>query len=226
MFMTITVLIIGLIIPNLKGKEEILPGPTIDEGVVFTKPPAKDPDVRPPQVETPPQNLLRPSMVFLPPVITEDDKAEIDTTIHTMEDLNNSDNVISNVEIKGNKNGTITPTDELIEAPVDNEIHIVVGQMPEYPGGNEELFKYLNGNIKYPEIAAENGVHGTVYVQFVVFASGEIGKVEVVRGFDQSCEKEALRVIKKMIKWKPGKQNGNPVNVQMSVPVRFVLSNN
>ncbi len=112
---------------------------------------------------------------------------------------------------------------EEVEEP-EETIFMVVETMPEFPGGQAELFKYLSQNVKYPVIAQENGIQGRVICQFVVNRDGSIVDVEVVRsGGDASLDKEAVRVIKSMPKWKPGKQRGKPVRVKYTVPVNFRL---
>ena len=115
-----------------------------------------------------------------------------------------------------------------VEAPVEEEeeevVFVVVETMPEFPGGQQALFKYLRENVKYPVIAQENGIQGRVICQFVVNKDGSIVDVEVVRsGGDASLDKEAVRVIKSMPKWKPGKQRGKAVRVKYTVPVNFRL---
>ena len=115
-----------------------------------------------------------------------------------------------------------------VEAPVEEEeeevVFVVVESMPEFPGGQQALFKYLSENVKYPVIAQENGIQGRVICQFVVNKDGSIVDVEVVRsGGDASLDKEAVRVIKSMPKWKAGQQRGKPVRVKYTVPVSFRL---
>ena len=115
-----------------------------------------------------------------------------------------------------------------VEAPVEEEeeevVFVVVEKMPEVPGGQQALFKYLSENVKYPVIAQENGIQGRVICQFVVNRDGSIVDVEVVRsGGDPSLDKEAIRVIKSMPKWKAGQQRGKPVRVKYTVPVNFKL---
>ncbi len=115
-----------------------------------------------------------------------------------------------------------------VEAPVEEEeeevVFQVVEKMPEFPGGTQALFKYLSENVKYPVIAQENGIQGRVICQFVVNKDGSIVDVEVVRsGGDPSLDKEAVRVIKSMPKWNPGKQRGKAVRVKYTVPVNFKL---
>ncbi len=96
-------------------------------------------------------------------------------------------------------------------------------KMPSFPGGEAEMLKYLQKNIRYPAEAREIGLDGTVYLSFVVTTSGDIAQVNVLRGIGGGCEEEAIRVIKKMPAWNVGLQNGNPVNVQFTLPVTFKL---
>ena len=120
----------------------------------------------------------------------------------------------------------IAPPVEKVEEKEEDEevIFVVVETMPEFPGGQAALFKYLSENVKYPVIAQENGIQGRVICQFVVNKDGAIVDVEVVRsGGDASLDKEAVRVIKSMPKWNPGKQRGKPVRVKYTVPVNFKL---
>lgn len=105
----------------------------------------------------------------------------------------------------------------------EQQIFQVVEEMPEFPGGMAECMKFLAKNIKYPTIAQENGVQGRVIVQFVVNKDGTIVDPVVVRSVDPYLDKEALRVIKAMPKWKPGKQRGKAVRVKYTVPVTFRL---
>lgn len=106
---------------------------------------------------------------------------------------------------------------------VTEEIFVVVEEQPEYPGGNAAMMKFLSDNIKYPVIAQENGIQGRVITNFVVERDGSITDVQVVRGVDPSLDKEAVRVIQSMPKWKPGKQRGSPVRVRFTLPVVFRL---
>lgn len=99
----------------------------------------------------------------------------------------------------------------------------VVEQMPEYHGGNEELMKFLQANVKYPEEATDKGIQGRVLVQFIVKSDGTISDAKVVREAHPLLDAEALRVVKSMPKWKPGMQNGKVVNVKYVIPVTFRL---
>ena len=106
----------------------------------------------------------------------------------------------------------------------EDEIFVFVEDQPGYPGGDAARIKYLQDNIKFPVMAIEGGIQGTVYVTFVVEKDGRITSVKVLRGIGGGCDEEAVRVIKKMPRWKPGKQRGRAVRVQFNMPVRFVLA--
>lgn len=103
------------------------------------------------------------------------------------------------------------------------EIFQVVEDQPEFPGGESALFNYLSKSIKYPPMAKDAGVQGIVYVTFVVEPDGNITNVNVLRGIGAGCDDEAVRVVKAMPKWKPGKQRGKSVRVQFNLPIRFTL---
>ena len=105
----------------------------------------------------------------------------------------------------------------------DNKVFDVVEQMPDFPGGMSALMSYLNKNIRYPVVAEENGIQGRVIVTFVVERNGSITDVQVVKSVDPSLDKEAIRVVKSMPNWIPGKQNGSAVRVKYTLPVTFRL---
>jgi len=111
-----------------------------------------------------------------------------------------------------------------VEASDEEEIFQVVEEMPEFPGGMEKLLEYLSRNIKYPTIAQEQGIQGKSIIEFVVNKDGSIVDPKVVRSLHPKCDEEAMRVIKAMPKWKPGKQRGKPVRVKYTVPVQFKLT--
>lgn len=105
----------------------------------------------------------------------------------------------------------------------ENKIFDVVEQMPCFPGGSQKLFEYLEQNMRYPMVAEENCIQGRVVVTFVVEKDGSINGVKVVKSVDPSLDKEAARLVKRMPKWCPGKQNGQPVRVNYTIPVTFRL---
>jgi len=121
----------------------------------------------------------------------------------------------------------LTALDEVVveeEPEVDDAPFMVVEDMPEFPGGTNALLEYLKKNIKYPAICRENNIQGRVLVQFIVNKDGSIVDCEVVKPVNPSLDKEALRVISGMPKWKPGSQRGKPVRVKYTVPVNFRLN--
>jgi len=103
------------------------------------------------------------------------------------------------------------------------QVFFIVEEMPEFPGGEAALRRFIAEAIKYPVIAQENGIQGKVYVTFVVDKDGGISEAKIARGVDPSLDKEALRVVNSLPKWKPGKQRGKPVKVSYTVPISFVL---
>lgn len=105
----------------------------------------------------------------------------------------------------------------------EEPIFYIVEEMPEFPGGEMALRKYIAASIKYPVIAQENGIQGKVYVNFVVDKEGRVTNAKVIRSVDPALDKEALRVVNSLPRWKPGKQQGDPVRVAFSVPISFVL---
>lgn len=109
------------------------------------------------------------------------------------------------------------------ESEEERQIFMVVESMPEFPGGEAALYKYLAENIKYPQMAKESGIQGRVFVTFVVERDGRVTDVRVLRGIGGGCDEEAIRVVKGMPKWSPGKQRGKPVRVQYNLPVKFTL---
>jgi len=109
------------------------------------------------------------------------------------------------------------------EKEEETKVFFIVEDMPEFPGGEMALRQYIANTIKYPAIAQENGIQGKVYVTFVVDKDGGVSDARIARGVDPSLDKEALRVVNTLPKWKPGKQRGEPVRVSYTVPINFVL---
>lgn len=109
--------------------------------------------------------------------------------------------------------------------PKEEQIFVAVEQQAEFPGGQAAMMKWLGNNIRYPESAQQNDIQGKVIVKFVVEKDGSIGNVVVVKGVDKDLDREAVRVVKKMPKWQPGKNNGVPVRSYFNLPVTFRLQN-
>lgn len=106
----------------------------------------------------------------------------------------------------------------------DEKVFDVVEEQPSFPGGQGAMMSWLSDNIKYPVTAAQNGVQGRVLVQFIVGKSGDISDVKVIRGVDPSLDREAVRVVNAMPKWKPGRQGGENVNVRYTLPLTFRIN--
>ena len=109
------------------------------------------------------------------------------------------------------------------EEVVETEIFQIVEEMPQFPGGDAKLLEYVATHIKYPQIARETGIQGRVFVGFVVEPDGSVSNVKILRGIGGGCDEEAMRVIKSLPKWKPGKQRGKAVRVSYQIPVLFKL---
>lgn len=179
------------------------------------------------KVAAAPPPPLKSTIKFTAPVIKKDSEVREEDEMKTQEEVTQAKVSISVADVQGNdeENGAdIADLKEIAPDPGDNVPFTVVEQMPQYPGGTGEMMKYIGKNIKYPTIAAENGVEGKVILRFVVMPSGEIGSVEVLRSLDPSCDKEAIRVVKSMPRWIPGKQNGTAVSVYFTLPIAFKLS--
>lgn len=174
---------------------------------------------------------VKSSVKFTAPVIKKDSEVKEEDEIK-LDEVQKSDKAVGAFTVEGNDEvgGAVLKAKEDIAAPEppknvveENKIFITVEQMPMYPGGDGALFGYLRDNIHYPTVAAENGVQGRVVVGFVVERDGSITDVKILRGVDPSLDREAMRVVKSMPKWTPGKQNGSAVRVKFQVPVSFRL---
>lgn len=115
------------------------------------------------------------------------------------------------------------PAPEPVKKAEPEQIFTAVEQQAQYPGGQGALMKYLSNNIRYPESAQQNDIQGRVIVKFVVEKDGSIGQAQVVKGVDRALDQEALRVVKKMPRWQPGKNNGVAVRSWFTLPVTFKL---
>jgi protein TonB len=183
------------------------------------------------QLEVPPPPDLKQTIAFTPPKVVEDDKIGDDEVMLTQQELTETRAEISIKTVEGVAGGTVDIADladhkVIVEETAKPQIFSHVEQPPSFPGGEAALMKWLGENIQYPSIASEQGIQGVVHLRFVVTPSGTIEEVEIIKSLDPSCDKEAQRAVKTMPKWTPGKQNGNPVYVYYSLPVRFKLENN
>jgi protein TonB len=223
-FIAISVFLLGVSIPAIMDYlEELAPVETATnvELTLVEPPPLDDNEPPPPPPPPDPPPPVQETIKFTPPVVTEEPIKEEDIPPPQEE-------ITAQVSTK-TQEGTdiIDLPDEgdgnaIIEEPA-SQIFTIVEQMPEFQGGEEKLFEYLSKNIKYPSMARENGITGTVYVTFVVEGDGKITDVKKLRGIGGGCDEEAIRVVKSMPSWKPGKQNGKSVRVQFNLPIKFTL---
>lgn len=162
-----------------------------------------------------------------PPPPPEPEVPEVTTELNVIEDDAESDNEIGivNAEVTDK-----TENIEIVQVEVqeeeeekEDEIFQVVEQDPEFPGGVEALYKFVQQNIKYPQLAKENNITGRVFVQFVVEKDGSVSNVRAARDIGGGCGAEAVRVVKSMPKWTPGKQRGKAVRAAYTLPVNFNL---
>jgi len=164
---------------------------------------------------------------FVPPIIVPDSKVKPDDLVPTQTSLTDANTAIGTVTVAGAKEG-VHPDDvaPIVQEPAVQKPFITVEQPPYYEGGDKALMKWLSENLVYPAEASERGVQGVVVLRFVIGPDGSVGNIEILRSLDPSCDKAAVRVVEKMKKWNPGKQNGQAVSVYYTLPIRFVLQNN
>ena len=186
--------------------------------------PMEEEIIEPLEPEIPP---MEKTVQFLPPVVTDD---EVTTPPPTQADLEDTKASNTTNENEGDPFAKIDPTppkpkEEKVEKKED-VIYDIVDEPAEPDGGMAALKKYLAENIKYPQTAVEMGLEGKCYLQFVVSENGYISNVRVKKGVTDcpECDQEAIRVVKSMPRWKPGKINGKAVNSTFSLPVSFKLS--
>ncbi|MBK7937479.1 MAG: TonB family protein [Lewinellaceae bacterium] len=205
--------------------------PPLNMVMVMGPPPdvVLDPPPPPPPPPTPPPPV-RATVRFVPPTPTPDDQVR-DEKPPAVEDVLNKAGDVSTTNREST--GEVAPSIDnkpdfpaIIEAPAppsDDEEHLFVQKPPAFPGGEKDLLKYLAENIKYPPLARENNIQGTVAISFVIGKSGQVSDVQLVKDIGGGCGKEAMRVVQTMPKWIPGENNGIPVKVRFTLPVRFRL---
>jgi protein TonB len=175
-------------------------------------------EIKPPPPPPPPPEIKQ--VQFRAPVIVDtlsNPEVELGTTDDLSKIANTAmvDTVQQTIEI-------VDDADPVIETPM--EIY-AIQEKPAFPGGEAALLAYISKEIKYPVMAQENGVEGTVYIRFVVTKSGDVGEVQLMSSADPLLDNEAMRVIRTLPRWSPGKYNGNAVNVWFVVPIKFALQN-
>ncbi len=163
--------------------------------------------------------------------IVDDDQVTKEDEVKTQDDLTQTETAFGATDFdKGTDDVTVVREirDEVVveeKKPEPEKIFTAVEEAPKFPGGDAELYKWLSRNIRYPEMAAQNNIQGRVTVQFVVEKDGSVGEVKVVRGKDPDLDKEAVRVVKALPKFIPGKMNGQSVRVWYTLPIMFKLQN-
>jgi protein TonB len=174
-------------------------------------------NVEPPPPPPPPPQEQVEVLKYVPPVVVDSIKPE---DVH--QQLMTADQ--AQIEVK-NEDVTVVEEvqEEVQEEEEPQEVFVVVEEMPSFPGGDKALFDFIYANIQYPEIAKENNIQGKVILKFCVTYKGGVDQVQVIKPVDPSLDNEAVRVIKMLPAWKPGKQSGKPVNVWYTVPVTFQL---
>ena len=188
--------------------------------------------VEPEKPEVLPEEVLK-SVKVTELQIVEDEKVKKEDEIKTQDELKETETAFGQKDNeKGTEDRNVTRTlkeevvvEKKVEAPKNEpeKIFKSVEQMPQFPGGEAALMKYLSSHINYPPMAAENNIQGRVVVQFVVEKDGKVGEVKVVRSVDKDLDKEATRVCKSLPKFTPGRQNGEAVRVWYTLPVTFKL---
>ena len=229
-------LVFGYTKANQYFEERKLIGSNEQENVIVDMPPkAEEPVQERLEQEKPvalPEEVLN-TIKVTELAIVEDDEVNKEDEIITIEEQIASEHATGSVNFdQGTDNRAVTRehmNEIIVEKPVEKpkevveDVFTVVEQMPQFPGGEAALMKYLQSHINYPPMAAENNVQGKVVVQFVVDKTGRVGEVKVVRSVDKDLDREAARVCKSLPKFTPGRQNGHPVSVWYTLPVFFKL---
>ncbi len=172
----------------------------------------------PPPPPPPPEATVEQKAKFTAPIVVTD---TTETTEINQDDLNQTVNTnINTEEVVVEDDNSNNVIEEVVETP----IFTVVEEMPSFQGGDEARIKFLQENIKYPQMAKESGIQGTVYVTFVINEKGKVADVKVLRGIGGGCDEEAIRVVNLMPPWNAGKQSGKAVRVQFNMPIKFTLN--
>ena len=171
---------------------------------------------------------IKSSIKFTAPKIVKDEEVSKEDEMKSQKELGESKVAISIADVKGNDEvhgKDIADIKEVITSKPTEETKVFsyVEQMPIFPGGESALMNYIASNLKYPSAAQDQGIQGLVMLRFVVTGTGEVGEVQVLKSLDLSCDREAIRVVKSLPRFTPGRQQGKPVNVWFQLPVRFEL---
>lgn len=174
-----------------------------------------------------PEEQIDEEIITIKSTLLDDGRMKIEGTAEDMEEFTKRYSDVNSFKIETDSVGNIFLVQKKEEVPrtLDKEenVFFIVEDMPEFPGGEMALRKYIANNIKYPQAAQDNGIQGKVYVTFVVSKDGSIANAKIARGVDPALDREALRVVNSLPKWEPGKQRGENVNVSYTVPINFAL---
>lgn len=235
----VVALILSLLVSSIERAEETITGEAEQEmvSVDTTQDEPEEPEEEPeerfeePEVEEVlPEEVLN-TVKVTEIAIVEDSEVTKEDEVKTQEDLAQTETAFGATDFdKGTDDVTVVREirEEVVveeKKPEPEKIFTAVEESPKFPGGDAELYKWLSKNIRYPEMAAQNNIQGRVTVQFVVEKDGSIGEVKVVRGKDPDLDKEAVRVVKSLPKFIPGKMNGQSVRVWYTLPIMFKLQN-
>lgn len=233
----VTVYLLMFLIPTLfKKSEEIEPEKQNEATKMvyyaeLAPPPPIEKTYVPPAPKTVQKHTVQKVVKYVAPKVTTQEVEETED-IATMDEVSTNRIGTQNIEGTGTEvydepiQVAAPPEPEPEPEPKKEEkvVYTFVQKQPEFPGGKDALFKFMRENIQYPEIAAENGIQGTVIVQFTVNENGALTDLQVLRSVDASCDKEAIRVINRMPRWVAGEQNGKKVSVRFTLPIRFLLN--
>jgi periplasmic protein TonB len=175
--------------------------------------------------EIPPPPPVRNTIKFIPPVIKPDELVADEEQPVLQKEVLTTKVAVSNVTFDKGTDDVAAPVatvNKQITEETDQPL-VNVEQMPQFPGGELELIKFIRNNLRYPAIATQMGISGTVLVNFVVDRDGKITRIKVVHGIGGGCDEEAVRVLSKMPSWNPGKQGGRAVLVSYTIPLKFML---
>jgi protein TonB len=221
-----------MIISTVKAANIYTGGMDETRTVIIVDPKTPDPiaDVTKPEMPEPPKFVEMKK--FVPPTIANDD--EVEEVMTGMEDLVKDKAVaIGAFEVEnGSKDANAIRKEFAADVVGDgngtgkaepDKVFVSAQFMPQFPGGEAEMYRFISENLKYPVVDQETGIQGRVTIRFVVTKTGEISDIQLLKGVSISCDKEAMRVIKSMPRWIPGKNNGEPVQVYFTLPIVFKL---
>lgn len=202
-----------------RPQEEVVEEKLQIEQIDLTPPPPQE--EQPPPPPPPPPPPMVEMVKFTPPVIKDDAVEEEPQKLQ--EEVKETQ--VGTVDQEGEDDVAVIPSNDGPGEQAAPEIFVVVEEPAEFPGGFSAMMKFIQQNIQYPAMAREAGISGKCHLKFVVDETGGISNVEILKGVPGcgDCDKEAIRVVKSMPKWKPGKQTGRAVRVYYNLPINFKI---